>query len=100
MIPWLTSFPFTCPVPLADAFTKHGQLSTQGSQQCRKSKRRPTGLPLFELSQIREEGVLPRISRDESMENLIITYAPFADDKTTTAVNGGDKKVNFLVIGT
>lgn len=57
------------PITPVDSFKKHGRLPAHDAQ-CSQSKRRPTGLPLFELSQITEED-LPPISWDLSIENLI-----------------------------
>lgn len=74
---------------LIESFKKHVPLQ---DTHYAKSKRRPTGLPLFELAKIREED-LRRISWEEAVENLIKsngeTGTTKADTNNTTAIGGG-----------
>lgn len=83
-VPFLTT-PVLDSLPPIDSFKKHGRLPVplvpQHAHNSTISKRRPTGLPLVELSQIREEDY---IRPDESVRNLINTY------DSTGPTNGSD----------
>lgn len=83
------------PFYIIESFKKHtppapGQ---DPAHYAAKSKRRPTGLPLFELAKIREED-LKRISWEEAVENLIKSNGETgttkeADTNNNNTITGG-----------